>query len=293
MKLTDVLLSRRRREGKEEKSAENWTEEIQALPIHLIRAGKFQPRRDFADDTLAELAESIEIHGVLHPIVVRRGEVGYEVIVGERRLRACRKLGWEVIPAIVRDIEDKEAAELALIENLQREDLHVFEVAAGYSRLLEEFNLTQEELAGRLGISQANIANKIRLLKLPAEVQKIISREMLSERHARCLLRLSSEAEQLKVLAAVVENGLTVKQTEELVKTKLSEKRQKPPQQKKEASTRKLVFKDIRLLTNSIRQLTDTLEPSGLDVEIIEEEDAEAFRIVVIVKKPQRGEIDG
>ena len=138
------------------------------------------------------------------------------MIVGERRLRACKSLGWEVIPAIIRDVQDREAAELALIENLQRSDLHVFEIAEGYERLLTEFSLTQEELASRLGVSQANIANKLRLLKLPVEVREIISREMLSERHSRALLRLQNKDQQ-QSFAENCEDDLSVKQTEELV----------------------------------------------------------------------------
>lgn len=185
MKLTDVLLRRKSGAVNQEESPGGWSEEVQAVPVHLITAGKYQPRQEFDDESLVELAESIRLHGLLQPIMLRRAAVGYELIVGERRLRACKLLGWEVIPAIVRDVDDREAAELALIENLQREDLHVLEVAEGYQRLLSEFNLTQEELAQRLGISQASVANKLRLLKLPEEIRAIISREMLSERHGR------------------------------------------------------------------------------------------------------------
>src|SRR5690554_3765934 len=169
MKLTDILLNRKRSEvGQEaEEGSGKWNEEVQAIPIHLIKAGKYQPRQEFEAEPLEELAESIEGHGLLQPILVRRSAIGYEVIVGERRLRACKSLGWEAIPAIVKEVDDREVAEMALIENLQREDLHVFEVAVGYARLLEEFQLTQEDLAKRLAISQANVANKLRLLKLP------------------------------------------------------------------------------------------------------------------------------
>src|SRR5690554_1682340 len=174
MKLTEVLLNRKRTEKPVEKTSERWAEEVQAVPVHLVSAGKYQPRQDFDEDGLNELAESIKVHGLLQPIVVRKGAIGYELIVGERRLRACKILGFEVIPAIVRDVEDKEAAELALIENLQRTDLHIFEVAEGYQRLLTEFTMKQEDLAQRLGISQANVANKIRLLKLPDQVRNII-----------------------------------------------------------------------------------------------------------------------
>lgn len=299
MKLTDVLLSRKRTEVikdegvKGSDGTDSWTEEVQAIPVHLVTAGKYQPRQEFEEEALAELAESISVHGLLQPIVVRRGAVGYEVIVGERRLRACKRLGWEVIPAIIRDVEDKEAAELALIENLQRADLHVFEIAEGYERLLSEFELTQEELAKRLGISQANVANKIRLLKLPLSVRDIISREMLSERHGRALLKLEQEDLQLKALEQVVGEGLSVKQTEELIQLLLKGEPKGKKQKDKIQGKRKLVLKDLRLFTNSVRQLTDTLQSSGLVVDLNEREDDDFYEIVVRVKKPQGGEANG
>ncbi len=289
MRLTDLLLSRQRREESGRTGQEKWKEEVQAVPLELVAAGKFQPRREFEEGALQELAASIEIHGLLQPILVRPGAVGYEVIVGERRLRACRLLGWEVIPAIIRDVEDKEAAEYALIENLQREDLHVLEVAEGYERLLQEFDLTQEELGERLGISQANIANKLRLLRLPAKVRQIISREMLSERHGRALLRLRTEAEQLEVAEKIAAEGLSVKDTERLIARLLDRGERKSVRK----GRRKLIIKDIRLFTNSVRQLVDTLKSSGLIVDLAEEEDAEQYRILVTVEKPVDGDYNG
>ena len=293
MKLTDVLLNRKRAEVTREETVDRWAEEVQAIPIHLVSAGIYQPRQDFEEESLAELAESIEVHGLLQPILVRRASIGYEVIVGERRLRACKSLGWEVIPAIVKEANDKEVAEMALIENLQRADLHVFEVADGYGRLLQEFEMTQEELAQRLGISQANVANKLRLLKLPHAVREIISREMLSERHSRALLRLEGEEQQLRVLEQVVKNNLNVKQTEELVNTYLAttDKTQAPASERQ--ARRKLIIKDLRLFTNSLRDLTTTLKSSGLEVSLKEREDDEVYEVKVIVKKPQGGEGNG
>ncbi|NMB20641.1 MAG: ParB/RepB/Spo0J family partition protein [Firmicutes bacterium] len=292
MKLTEVLLNRKRSEGTNVEAGETWSEAVQSIPIHLISAGKYQPRQGFDQAALDELAESIRIHGLLQPVVVRRGAIGYELIVGERRLRACKELGWEVIPAILRDVEDRDAAELALIENLQRSDLHVFEVAEGYERLLTEFALTQEELATRLGVSQANIANKIRLLKLPPEVREIISREMLSERHSRALLRLENVEKQLLVLEKIVQEGLSVKQTEELVTSLIHPGKSKVTKEKVERK-RKLIIKDLRLFSNSVKQLTETLESSGLAVKVDEREDDEVYELVVIVRKPMGGEVNG
>lgn len=291
MKLADVLLNRKRAEGTAVEDADSWSEAVQAVPIHLISAGKYQPRQEFDQDSLDELGASIKVHGLLQPIVVRRSAVGYELIVGERRLRACKALGWEVIPAIVRDVEDRQAAELALIENLQRSDLHVFEIAGGYERLLNEFELTQEELAGRLGVSQANIANKLRLLRLPGPVREIISREMLSERHCRALLRLETMEQQLRVLETIITEGLSVKQTEGLVTALLQ--KGSPPGDGGKSKKRKLIIKDLRLFTNSVRQLANTLKSSGLAVQMDERENEDVYELVVTIKKPNGGVTSG
>lgn len=287
MKWAEVLLNRRRTG-----LVDAWSEAVQAVPIDLIVSGKYQPRQDFDQEALDELARSIEAYGLLQPILLRQRGNGFEVIVGERRLRACRDLGWEAIPAIVRDVQDREAAELALIENLQRTDLHVFEIAEGYERLLTEFQLTQEELAARLGVSQANVANKIRLLRLPVGVRQIISREMLSERHGRALLRLEDPEQQLKVVQRIVQDGLSVRQTEELVSALLDAKKVSAD---KEGVTKKrrLILKDVRLFTNSVRELTEMLKSSGLAVKMAEREDDQVYEIVVTVRKPDGGGRDG
>lgn len=289
MRLTDLLMNRKRSSGSGETGQDKWRQEVQAIPIELVTPGKFQPRTEFDDGALEELAASIKLHGLLQPILVRPSTIGYEVIVGERRLRACKLLGWEVIPAVVREVKDKEAAEYALIENLQREDLHVLEVAEGYERLLREFDMTQEQLAERLGISQANVANKLRLLKLPVSVREIISREMLSERHGRALLRLETEADQLRVAKRVAADKLSVKETELLVDQILRDKQERVGSQ----GSRKLIIKDLRLFTNSIRQLIGTLKESGLNVSLEEEEDEKEYQIIVTVEKPVGGENNG
>ncbi|HHU61227.1 MAG: ParB/RepB/Spo0J family partition protein [Bacillota bacterium] len=289
MKLTDVLMNRRQHESVEPGSKKGWSEEVQAIPIRLLSAGKYQPRQIFDEENIQELAESIKVHGLLQPIVVRRGAVGYEIVVGERRLRACTALGWEVIPAIVRNVEDKDAAELGLIENLQRSDLGLFEIAEGYARLLNEFQITQEDLAERLGISQANVANKVRLLRLPERVREVISREMLSERHARALLRVSDHDMQFKLLARICEENLNVKQTEQLIAEYLAPQQDNDKGKEKPRQKRKLIIKDLRLFTNSIKELTATLKAGGLKVDMDEKEDDDVFQIIVTVKKPQGG----
>jgi ParB family chromosome partitioning protein len=293
MKLTDVLLRRRGSEDNPDEGS-SWSETVQSIPIHLIVAGKYQPRQDFDEESLAELADSIRVHGLLQPVMLRRGPIGYELIVGERRLRACKQLGWEMIPAIVRDVDDRQAAEMALIENLQRSDLHVLEVAEGYQRLLTEFSLTQDELAHRLGISQSSIANKLRLLRLPEEIRKIISREMLSERHGRALLRLENPEQQFEVVERIVQEGLSVKQTEELVDSLLSGAQGRSRQKKDPGARRqKLVSGDLRVLSNRVLELAKSLEAGGLEVQVDEQEDEACYRIVITVQKGQGSEANG
>ena len=179
-----------------------------------------------------------------------------------------------------------------MIENLQRKDLRLFEEAEGYRRLLDEFGMTQDELAARLGKSQSSIANKLRLLKLPEAAREIISREMLSERHARALLRLDREDDVLKVLGQVVERNLNVRQTEELVE-RVIQRVDVEAGPLKEPPKRTLVLKDLRTFRNSIKSLTDTLQRSGLEVAVEERESDDAFELLVVVRKPVGVREDG
>ncbi len=187
------------------------------IRVSDIRPNKFQPRQDFSEDKLEELARSISLHGVLQPVVVRDVIGGYELVAGERRWRACKLAGLEIIPAIIRDFSDSEMMEIALIENLQREDLNPLEEAAAYRRLLDEFGLTQEELSQRIGKSRSHIANILRLLQLPPEIQDYVSRGTISMGHARTLLGLEKAAQQLEACRLVVERCLSVRETEALV----------------------------------------------------------------------------
>ena len=197
------------------------------LHISDIEPNRKQPRKHFDENALMELAESIGMHGLLEPIAVRKKENGYyEIIAGERRWRASRMAGLNTIPAIVRELGDEEAALLALIENLQREDLNPVEEAAGYRDLIERYNLTQEEAAKKVGKSRANVANLMRLLKHPASVLSMVESGTLSYGHARALLPLAErvgEKELLAVAEKVAEEDLSVRQTEALVKRMLSE----------------------------------------------------------------------
>lgn len=254
-------------------------EEVQQIPIDQIVSSPYQPRTIFDDERIEELAQTIRTHGMIQPIVVRKVGDRYELIAGERRWRACTKLGMETIPAILRELNDTQAASVAVIENLQREGLTAIEEAVAYAKLLELHNLTQESLAQRLGKGQSTIANKLRLLNLPQAVQETLMARKISERHARALLALGQEELQLKVLQEIVEKELNVKQTETRVKALLEAQ---VPVKK----PRKISFsRDIRLAVNTIRQSLDMIVQSGINCEKEEEDHEDYYQFVIRVPK--------
>lgn len=249
-------------------------ESVEQIQADLIKPNRFQPRTVFSEEKIEELARTIHTHGVIQPIVIREiGEGQYEIIAGERRYRAMKKLGWVEVPAIVRNLDDKETASIALIENLQREELTAIEEAHAYEQLLELHELTQEALAQRLGKGQSTIANKMRLLKLPEEIKQAILVKELSERHARALISLKDPELQKQIFQEVVDNGLNVKQLEERIKEVLLPPE---PKEKKKAPRRKSVSKDVRIAVNTIRQSLTMVTKSGIDL-TTEEEDSEDF----------------
>lgn len=259
------------------------------IAIRDILANPYQPRIDIDDEALASLAESIRRHGLLQPILVRVTSSGtYELVAGQRRIRAMDLLGATHVPSVVLNATPDESGLLALVENIQREDLSFMEEAAAYERLLRDFALTQEELAARIGKGQSTIANKLRLLKLPASVRERINAPAFSERHARALLGLTDESAQLAVATAVETQDLTVRQTEDLVK-QMSEAAQATP----EGPPRKLgpnwrgVFRDVRILSNTFRTAVEQLRSAGLEAEVAETEQEDGLEIRVFVRLPQ------
>ncbi|MDZ5254873.1 nucleoid occlusion protein [Clostridium sp. LIBA-8841] len=195
--------------------------EIIHINVEDIVPNIYQPRKYFDEEALAELANSIINHGIIQPLTVRKiGDI-YELVAGERRLRAAKLAQLDTVPCTVVDITEKESAEIALLENLQREDLNFIEEAEAYYNLILDHNFTQEQLANRMGKKQSTIANKLRLLKLSNKVREICLQNNLTERHARALLTLPEEKLQLKVIKAVVKKGLNVKGTEELINKEL------------------------------------------------------------------------
>jgi ParB family chromosome partitioning protein len=188
------------------------------LKLSEIKPNRFQPRRSFREAELAELMDSIKEKGVIEPVIVRRSGSGYELIAGERRLRACQKLGQEKIPAIIRQAGDQEALEIALIENIQRENLNPIEESRGYERLAREFSLTQEALSKKVGKERSTVANSLRLLALPDEIQKMLEDDQLTAGHARALLTLSDKRKQLSLAQTIISKGLSVREAENLAK---------------------------------------------------------------------------
>ncbi|ADL08984.1 ParB/RepB/Spo0J family partition protein [Thermosediminibacter oceani] len=203
---------------------------IQEISISEIRPNEHQPRKAFDDEKLSELAASIKEHGVLQPVILRKVKNGYEIVAGERRWRAARIAGIDKIPAVVKELTDAEVMQIALIENLQREDLNPLEEAAAYKRLMEEFGMTQEELAARIGKSRSQIANTVRLLNLEPEIQQMIKQGRLTAGHARALLAVDDPRERMKIARRITEENISVRETEEIAKTvalKAGKKREK------------------------------------------------------------------
>ncbi|MGD9722240.1 MAG: ParB/RepB/Spo0J family partition protein [Pirellulales bacterium] len=189
------------------------------LQVHVydIENNPFQPRRDFDESAIRELCESLKEHGMIQPLVVRRNGERYQLIAGERRLRAAIKAGWQQVPVQVREADDRQMSEVAIVENLQRKDLNALEKANSFQQYLERYGCTQEELAGRLKIDRSTIANLIRLLELPAEIQQALRSGGLTPGHARALLPLGDEQEQLTFARRIADESLSVRATEELV----------------------------------------------------------------------------
>ncbi|MBO5421982.1 MAG: ParB/RepB/Spo0J family partition protein [Clostridia bacterium] len=256
--------------------------EVVLIPARMIQPSPHQPRKNFNWDDLEGLAESIHYNGLLQPVTVRKKENGrYELISGERRLRACKMAGLSSIPSIIVDINDEKSALLAVIENLQRENLHFFEEAMAIERLIKGFGLSQEEVSRKLGKSQSALSNKLRILRLPDEIRYNITIFGLTERHARALLRLPSVELMEQVLDTIVEQGLTVSATEQLICDILTKSQDKNKKGKKV-----MVFKDIRIFINTLNHAVTTMRKSGISAKAIKNETDTHIEYTVKIEKP-------
>ena len=240
------------------------------IKISQIRRNPYQPRTVFDDGGISELAESVRLYGIINPLIVRRAAQGYELIAGERRLRAAMVCGMTEVPCIVICADERESSLIALVENLQRRDLDFFEEAHGFRRLVDQFGLTQEEAARRVGKTQSAVANKLRLLKLPDEVMQRIREAGLSERHARALLRLEGEV-QRRALEEIIRRGLNVSASEEYIESLLT------PKKEARAARPFPVIRDVRLFLNTVNRAVDTMRRSGVSAECEREQEGESI----------------
>ena len=255
---------------------------IRDLEISQIKPSQYQPRRTFAPDQLTELAQSLAKNGLLQPIVVRQvGAQQYEIIAGERRFRAAQQLKWTTIPALVRNYSDQQSASLALIENLQRQDLNPIEEARAYKKLAAMNNLRQEDLAAQLGKSQSFIANKLRLLKLDATVQQALIAGQITPRHGRALVSLTASQQQT-ALHKILQQQLNVAATERLVKQlKQPAKRATP----KQHSITALKSRDPQLSINTIRESVQLAQKNGAEFTYQETDGDQEYQMIITVQK--------
>lgn len=255
------------------------------LPTAKILPNPSQPRKVFQEEELKSLAQSIQENGLLQPVTVRRENGVYYLVAGERRLRACKLAGIKEIPAIIADCEPEDSAVLALLENIQRRDLQMFEQAAAIACLLREWKITQEEAARRLGMSQSYLANKVRLLKLSADEQAEIIENSLTERHARALLRIDDIELRRRVLKAAVARKLNVSQTEALVAESMK------PKETTRKARRTFVAKDIRLFINTIDHAVDAMKTAGIQAHTEKKETEEYIECTVRIPKLHRVQV--
>jgi len=258
--------------------------QVLQVPLSKIVPNPYQPRKEFESEALSELADSIRQYGVLQPLLVAPGKGdSYVLIAGERRLRASTMAGLGSVPVIVSEYTTQQIAEIALIENLQRKDLHYLEEAEGYEKLVNIFHLTQESMAIRVGKKQSTIANKLRLLHLPVSVRNKLHDSDLTERHARVLLKLENEETQKAVLQKVLKGHLNVRQTEALVDKTLKEAgklNQRKP--------RLVIVNDVRIYLNSIKEIMDTVQASGIPSSMEQDMDGDDVVVTLRIKNAKK-----
>lgn len=255
-------------------------ENINYIPVDFISPNVYQPRKHFDEESLEELAQSINTYGIIQPLSVRKiGEDKYELVAGERRLRAAKKAGLEKVPVIIVDISDRESAAIALLENLQRDNLNFLEEAEAYYNLIKDHSYTQEKLAEAIGKKQSTIANKIRLLRLTPEIRSIVLENNLTERHARALLKLPTEKLQKSVLNVVIKKSLNVKSTEILVEKQLS--KLEPNKGRYGKKKIKGIFSP-RVYINTVKQVFDKY---GLNAKYSSEDLEDEIQITIKIPK--------
>lgn len=260
---------------------------VQYIPLGRIRPNPQQPRRSFDEEGLAELAASIRSCGILQPLTVRRAGEGYELVAGERRLRAARIAGLREVPCLVAQVGEEDSALLALMENLQRRDLDCWEEAQAIARLISRYGLSQEEAARRLGRAQPTVANKLRLLRLPEDVRALLRENGLTERHARALLRLQDPEVQRRAAGDMVRRGMNVAQAEAYVEKLLQSAQVTPPRGR---ST--YIIKDVRLFLNSVDRGLHLMRQAGVDAGWNRQDTDREILLTICIPKRASGKID-
>ena len=256
--------------------------QVRWLPVEDIAPNPHQPRTEFDPQPLAELADSIRRHGILQPLTVRRSAGGWELIAGERRLRAAKLAGLRTVPCLEIQAGEQESALLALIENIQRKDLHYLEEAAAIAAYLRQSGVTQEEAAALLGRSPSALANKLRLLRLSPDCRRLLMEHSLTERHARALLRLEDEEDRLDVLRHVIRQHLNVAQTEQYIDKRLTRLQSTPP------GRRIFLLKDVRLFLNSLDRGLRLVREAGIGAESRREDTEDAILLTIRIPKTRR-----
>lgn len=261
------------------KATEQDKPRIVSIPLYMIAPNPNQPRRYFDSASMEDLKNSILEYGLIQPITVRRKSGEYELIAGERRFRAAQMAGLEEIPAVIIEADNDKSAILALLENLQREDLSFFEIAESYKALIRDQGLTQTELASKVGKSQASVANKMRLLRLAPLVKKLIRDYDLSERHARALLLAGDEEKQLEAVKIVCRDNLNVTQTEELIRS-MNAQKTKPIDE-----LRVTTAKDVKVFKNTVKRAINMMQKSGIDAQLEENSFDWGTEYIIKIKK--------
>lgn len=260
-------------------------EEVQRIATEKLLPNPYQPRKQFKSEDLLSLAESIKENGILQPLLARRinNSDYYEIIAGERRLRAAILANLATVPCLIVDCDYEESAVYSIIENIQRSDLSFFEEAQAISQMQNHFGITQEQIAKRLGKSQSALSNKLRLLKLPADVRYFIEKEGLTERHARALLKLESEKQMWTALNLIKDKGWNVQQTEEYINS-VTNKAVKPHK-----NNIVKIFKDVRIFVNTVNKAINTMKEAGIPAESNKTETDDYIEFFVrIPKNPQK-----
>ena len=266
------------------KKEENKTESrgISYIEINDIKPNSNQPRKTFDEEKLDELASSIKEHGLIQPVVLRSVKNGYEIVAGERRWRAARKIGLKEIPCIVKELTDEENMLLAIIENMQREDLNPIEEAEGISQMIDTYGLTQEQVSKSVGKSRPYITNSLRLLKLPEEIRKYVADGLLSSGHARAIVSAGSIARQMEIAEAAVKNGLSVRQIEKMAQEKKSSAGSKAKPRQKNADVKR-VEDDLKDVLGTKVTLNQKGKKGKIEIEFYSREDLE--RLIELLKK--------